>query len=490
MTQPRQISRWAVGGMLALAAGCAQPPVEQQIVNDAAASLGGAARIQAVRTLAQEGSGLNYYLGQDIRPAASGMTFAVDPYKRVIDLSAARARVEQTRTPNFTYFQGQAPQTQVFGLDGTLGYNVNARGNASRIGDVAAKERWVEFHHHPLTLLRAALSSGAALSAGRVDGSGRRVTVTVDGEPFDLIVDASGLPIRIESKSAHPNLGDVLLSTLFEDYRDVDGLRLPHRVSSRIDDFTTADFRFSRQSLDAESGELSAPEALRSAASPVPPAPTVVIEDVAPGVWRLAGQSHHSAVVEFSDHLVLFDAPQSEARALAVIARARELRPDKPLRTIVTTHHHFDHTAGIRAAIAEGLTIVTHAGNRAFFEEMARRPHTLNPDALARRPVEPTIVTVDDEMTMEDSSMKVMLYHVRGHLHSETLLMAYLPEQRILIEVDTFIPNVESNPYIVQSAQTVLENVKRHGLRIERVVPLHFTIEPFSVLERAAAPPS
>ncbi len=46
-------------------------------------------------------------------------------------------------------------------------------------------------------------------------------------------------------------------------------------------------------------------------------------EVVAASVWWLAGQSHHSALVELSDRLLLIEAPQSEARTLAVIAKAR-----------------------------------------------------------------------------------------------------------------------------------------------------------------------
>ena len=118
--------------------------------------------------------------------------------------------------------------------------------------------------------------------------------------------------------------------------------------------------------------------------APAPP-PNVTAEPIGEGVWFLAGQSHHSVLVEFSDHLMLIEAPQSEARTLAVIAKARELKPDKPLTQLVTTHHHFDHTGGMRAAIAEGLSVITHARQRLCRDD-GEAPAHIQPDVLSKSP--------------------------------------------------------------------------------------------------------
>ncbi len=116
--------------------------------------------------------------------------------------------------------------------------------------------------------------------------------------------------------------------------------------------------------------------------------------------------NHHSVVIEFSDHLTLFEVPTSEARAKAVIEEARSLAFGKPLTEVIVSHHHFDHSAGIRTAAAEGLAIITQQGNLAFFKDLLARPHTIVPDELAMSLAPPPvqIKVVDDEVTLKDDS--------------------------------------------------------------------------------------
>src|SRR5262245_8078664 len=350
MLMPRGAAgRWFVGVVLTSAVACAQQTPEQQLINDAAQALGGRDKLLKVRTIVIEGEGRQFNLGQDLRPDATGQTFSVANLSRRSDLVAGRSRTELTRTPNFPYFQGQAPQRQVQGIDGAVAYNIAPNGNATRAATSVANDRRAELYHHPIAFVRTALSPGATVSNARAMGAERAVDVaTADGLGFVLAVDGAGLPTRVESRSDHANLGDVVLSTSFAEYQDAGGFKVPTRVTSRTDDFTTAELRLTKQAIDGDTGDLAAPAAASAApASSGPPPPNVVPEQVAPWIWTLAGQSHHSVLIEMKDHLLLVDAPQSEARTLAVIAKARELKPGKPLTRVITTHHHFDHTAGI-----------------------------------------------------------------------------------------------------------------------------------------------
>ena len=198
-------------------------------------------------------------------------------------------------------------------------------------------------------------------------------------------------------------------------------------------------------------------------------------------MWLLAGQSHHSVLIEFSDHLMLVEAPQSEARSLAAIAKARELVPGKPLTQLVSSHFHFDHSAGLRAAVAEGLTVITQRDNVDYYEEAAKRPFTIEPDALARNNRSITVEGVDDGRVIEDKTRRVELYHIAGNPHGDTLLMAYLPRERVLIEADAFSPGGTFHPY----AANLLEQIRARKLRVDRIVPLHGPVIPLSELVKA-----
>jgi glyoxylase-like metal-dependent hydrolase (beta-lactamase superfamily II) len=466
---------------------CAKPTPEQQVVNDAAAALGGRDRVLAVKTLVIEGEGTNGNLGQDMTPDATGQAFMLSAYKRSIDVPGQRARTEQTRTPNFPYFQGQQPQKQVLGVDKDVAYNVAPNGTATRASNAAARDRRAELFHHPLTIVRAALDPAAKLASTRTAGAEQVVEVTTtDGLRFTLAIDATTkLPTRVVSMTANPNLGDVAIETSFADYQDAGGLTLPTRLTTKTDRWMTTDVRVAKQSVDADAGDLAAPAAAASAAQvAAPPPATVTAEEIAKGVWLLAGQSHHSVLVEFSDHLTLIEAPQHDTRTLAVIARARELRPGKPLTQVVASHHHFDHSGGIRAAVSEGLAVVGHKATAAFYEDVTGRKHTIAPDALATNPKPLTFEAVDEELVLKDAAMTVQLLPITGNPHADTLLMAYFPKERLLVEVDAFSPGAAVQPY----AANLAENIRRRNLKVDRIVPLHGTIVPFGELAKAQPP--
>jgi hypothetical protein len=455
-----------------LAAACAQTPPERQVVEDAADALGGAERILAVRTIVMEGAGMNGAMGGSVTPDDPPNTFAVTEYRRTLDLQNGRLRLQQVRTAQFPFALATVNRFDQR-LDGDVAYNLAAA--PQRLADAVAQQRQRELLEHPIAVVRAALSEGSTVSNMREEDGLTHVDIrTAGGSAVTLAIDpATRLPHHVSRREYMPDWGDVEVETTFGEYESLSGLQVPRRFTTRTDRFTTADITLTRTHLDADAGDLAAPAAVRSAAPPVPPAVNVTVEPVGRGIWWLAGGSHHSVVFEFDDHLTIFEVPLNDARAQAVMARAKTLVAGKPLTHAIVSHHHLDHAGGFRAAVAEGLTIITQRGNERFLRDIAARRHTLQQDALARAPRDPMFQLVDDALVLKDGTNEVHLFKANGNIHTGLLLYAWVPRDRTLVQADFYDVNWLQHPW----GDNFIENVKARGLAPARHVPIHGRIQ-------------
>jgi glyoxylase-like metal-dependent hydrolase (beta-lactamase superfamily II) len=315
------------------------------------------------------------------------------------------------------------------------------------------------------------------------------VDVEVGKDKFTLYVDSTTkLPSRVVTMTYNANLGDVALTTEFGGYGESGGMTLPGKITSKTDKYLLADIEVSKHTVNADVGNLEAAADAKTAAVPPETAP-VTVEEVGKGLWYLTGGSHHSILVEFADHLALIEAPLNEARTQAVIAKAKELKADKPIRYLINTHHHFDHSGGIRAAVAEGLTIVTHEANKALYEDIAARKHSIVQDALAKSPKPVQIQTVKDKHVLMDATRSVEIYHIAGNPHADTLLMIYFPAERILVQGDMFSPPAAgaAPPPGFPFVPNTMENIDKAKLRVDTLLPIHGRKVPFADMRAAAA---
>jgi hypothetical protein len=476
---------------IALTGACTQAPPEKRVIDDAAAALGGRDRILAVKTIALEGEGPAPNLGQNTMPDSELPVWKVTEYREVVDLANGRSRVKQLRTAQFL-FAGALTQRQDQGLDGDVAFNVSPEGQASRAGAAAAADRRIDLLRHPVTVIRAALDPAAKVANLRQDGNARVVDITTArGDTVTLTVDdATKLPLRVAASADNANMGDVVVATSFSNYEDVGGLKLPKRLTTNIDKYLQFDLQVSKNAVDVDAGDLAAPDAVKSASAPLPPPVVVTAEPVAKGIWWLAGSGNHRSVVfEFDDHLTLFEAPLNEARSKAVIDKARTLS-SKPLTHVVVSHHHFDHSGGLRVAVAEGLTIITYKGNEAFFKDLIARKHSIVPDELEKSPKPMKLELVDDQLTLKDKSMEVQLYHLIDNPREGTNLFAYVPRDRILVQADLYDASWLQHFW----GENVLQNIERRKLKVAKDVPIHGVIEPYDqmvkTIKAKPAPPA
>ncbi len=448
--------------------------------------MGGTKQVLAVKTILLRGSGENYNLGQNITPESELPLYNVTTYVRVIDFKNNRWRQDQTREPKFPT-SNTNPQRQRIGYD-RIAYDITSDTSMRRLGPRPTLDRRAEIIYHPIGFVQAALKRGAKVEEEAVRDANRRVRLDVDGERYTMTVDSrTNLPISIERTIANSTLGDVLLTNEFPRWYEAGDVRVPLQIIQRLDGrWRLNDIRFDGVTVNGDIVDITAPESVRNAQL-VPTPVNVTVDSVARGVWLLAGGSHNSVAIEMKDHLLLVEAPQSDERTLAVIQKARSLSPNKPLRAVINTHHHFDHSSGIRAAMSEGLTIITHRDNKGFLENLSHRRFTILPDAYAKSPKPVVIETVSDRRTFSDDTRRVDLYEVRGSLHSASMLIVHLPAEKLLIEADLFTPPAANvtTPTPQPFAFNLLDNVGRLNLVVDRIIPIHGRIVPFSDLHAA-----
>jgi glyoxylase-like metal-dependent hydrolase (beta-lactamase superfamily II) len=208
---------------------------------------------------------------------------------------------------------------------------------------------------------------------------------------------------------------------------------------------------------------------------------------LAEGVFQIgqtpAAGAYNALAVEMADHVVLFEpGPQSLDRGRAIIAETRRVIPNKPIRYGVISHHHLDHTSGLAEVVAEGITIVTPAVNKAYLQNALSAPRTLAPDALAKSGKKPIIEGFTGEKRVfQDGTRTFEVHVIKGLPHADGLVIGHLPKEKIVVYADMFnLPTDATGPVPnppVVGTQVFVANMERLNIDGERIMSVH-TIDP------------
>jgi glyoxylase-like metal-dependent hydrolase (beta-lactamase superfamily II) len=192
-------------------------------------------------------------------------------------------------------------------------------------------------------------------------------------------------------------------------------------------------------------------------------------------------------LVEMSDHLAVIESPLDDARAAALLAEVKNLAPNKPIKYVVNSHHHFDHAGGLAAFAAEGITIITHDSTRAFLEQSLAAPRAIRPDKLAQSGKKPVVEGMKDKRVLSDPTRTVELYQIQGNAHAAGLIMAYLPKEKLLVEADLYTPpppNVPPPAKPNPASVNLYDNIERLKLAVDQILPLHGRKVPLAELQK------
>jgi glyoxylase-like metal-dependent hydrolase (beta-lactamase superfamily II) len=433
------------------------------------------------------GRGSDYMFGQAYDGDSAWPRFNLTRYSLSIDLSNNSLRDERTRT------QAQSPplgganqpigeqrQTSVF--SGAYAWNVGGQGAATPAGlerdqRTAVRSRQTQIWLTPQGFIRAALAANATVKTEAVRGNQKTVIsfITPNDEKLVGTLDEQGLVERIETWFDTPVLGDTKLEAVFKDYKDFGSVKFPTRIIQQEGGYPILDVTIADVKANA-AVPIDVPDNIKqfkpSSSEPIKP------EKLSDGVWSIPTNSYQvpkTFAVEFRDHIVAIEAPDSEERSIASIEAIKKAIPNKPITYIINTHTHFDHSGGLRTYAAEGATILTYWQNIAYYEQVWANSRTIHPDRLAKSGRKPVFEGLIGTRVLKDDSRELDIYHYAGNFHNPGMLMVYLPKEAILIEADSFNPpnNPEDPPTAIPNLVQFYSVVEALGLNVEQIVPIH-----------------
>jgi glyoxylase-like metal-dependent hydrolase (beta-lactamase superfamily II) len=408
-------------------------------------------------------------------------------YVRVIDLQAPLSR-HTGATMNI----GPGGSTAV--SQGTFFQQVTAE-------QAAVSQPWgqsLELYLTPWGFLKGAADNRATVSRRRAGGTEQTVlswspTVKApSGNAYTInaYLNSDNLIERVETWLGENIMGDMHIVATYSGWRDFGGAMVPTQIVQ-----TRGGYPFFEVDVASARGN---PPNLASLA-PAPPARpggpggggggpqqplTITKEQLGPGLFRYTtGQgSYDSLIVEFDDYIMMLEAGQSQARAQAYVDEIKRQFPGKPIRYVFNTHPHSDHTPGLPVLVAEGATIITHENNREFLERSLNTPRTLLDDALSRNPRRARVDAVTDQRVFTDGTRTVEFYHIFPAPHSNGLLVAYFPQEKILFQGDFSVNPVAAPGTGMQPANdhvaALVPALEKLGIDYERYINVHASAAP------------
>ena len=470
----------------------------QELIGEAATAMGGMAALRAVKSQVIESEGKQFDSSSTPKPVGPTRQISTFRYTLTRDLTRPRLRLEwdgrnSARNENIRFVEV---------IDGSVGFLQEGdvkTGKQSRLhpGRLATRLREAKRSPVSLIVLANANKSLKRLSDANIDGNPCRVVSFKDsGDEFQLYLDAkTKLPAQVDILEDDPLEGDSSYLLRYADWRKTENIMTPFSLRYELNGRALQEEQVKSVRYNAPLGAdiFSIPESIRNQKTDAKPiasqwilrrvagnvsyqdlgrAPVVEWNQLASGVYKIQGSSHATVVIEMGDHLVAVEGPLYEARTAPVVKSIKERFPTKPIRYIIPTHHHLDHAGGIRAFMAEGAAVVVPFSAKVFYSQVAKAPHTRQPDSLEKNKRAVIIESFGGgPRVLANGSRRVEVYPLPTS-HAEDLVVVYLPSEKMLIEADHISPRdgqVRSAPVVKE----FVDALDKLNLDVVTIVGIH-----------------
>jgi glyoxylase-like metal-dependent hydrolase (beta-lactamase superfamily II) len=348
----------------------------------------------------------------------------------------------------------------------------------------------LELYITPWGFLKGAAANNATVSRKRTEG--RSYTVlswspavkAPSGKSYTIngYVSDKNYVERVETWVGDNIMGDMHVLATYSGWKDFGGTTAPARIVQTRGGWPFFEVDVAAAKANPSDLDSLAPVPANRPAGPPPGGPpaaalNVTTEKLGDGLWRLTtgAGSYDSLVIEFKDYVMMLEAGQNIARGSAYIVETRKLVPNKPIRYVMNTHPHSDHTAGLPALVAEGATVITQRNNREFLEGALNTPRTLLDDVLAKNPKRARVEAVSAKKVYSDGTRVVEMYHIYPAPHSNGLLVAYIPKEKILFQGDFSVtPGQPANDHV----KALVPALEKLNLDFDRYINVHAPAAP------------
>jgi glyoxylase-like metal-dependent hydrolase (beta-lactamase superfamily II) len=369
-------------------------------------------------------------------------------------------------------------------MPGTFFQNITAQ-------QIDVAQPWgnsIEFYLTPWGFLKGAAANNATVSKKKVAGTNYTVLTwsptvkAASGKSYSIngYIDDKNMVDRVETWLGDNIMGDMHILATYSGWKDFGGAMAPTKIVQTRGEWPYFNVEVtSAKANPPDVATLVPAPAGRGGGGPrgAPPAMVVTSEKLGDGLYRLTtgAGSYDSVIVEFKDYIMMLEAGQSIARAEAYIAETKKLIPNKPIRYVMNTHPHADHTGGLPALVEEGAIIITQKNNEAFLDKALNTPRTLLDDSLAKNPKKAKFETVAEKKVYSDGTRTVEMYHIPPAPHSNGLIIAYIPKEKVLFQGDFSVnPGEPANDH-VKALFPVLEKL---NLDYDRYINVHASAAP------------
>src|SRR5499426_3114189 len=466
--------KYALSISAALLLALSQPAPAQQVqklVSDAVQALGGADALRNLKSVSITGEAKYWEPGQS-KVAGKDPKHVEDvKFTTVRDLAGGRARTQWDRDHKYPDPALMIKYTETVLPNG--GFVTDDKGANTAMASVRMAAAQRELNRASPTLLLKAMENPKDVRPvgnqriGRV--SYRAVSLNDGSVSYIILFDATTKrPAAIRTMDDDNVRGDQPFDAVLSNWKAVGGVQVAHALSYQIGGVEVGKLTYTQVTANPTiAGDAFAvPEPVRAALKGpatsnvpyqwiirrlymsrymdteqpyLPAGGSVKLVELAANVQHAQGASGNNLIVAMKDHLVVFDAPYGEALSRTVIDLAKAKYPGKPIRYVVQTHHHMDHSGGLRAYVAEGATILVAAPNKAYFEKALKNPRTVVNDEQEKKRMPVQVVEVKDQMTLKDDVSEIRLYNIPNP-HADGYILSHVVKDNVVFVTDLISP--------------------------------------------------